>query len=44
MLGIMHVFTWAVGLSASGVRSEVENLDDRPIEKNIPVCEARACK
>lgn len=44
MLEIMHVFTWTVGLSASGVRSAVENLDDRPIETNIPVCEARACK
>ena len=44
LLEMMHVFTWAVGLSASGVRSAVENLDDRSTETNIPLCEARVCK
>lgn len=32
------VFTCAVGLGASGVRSAVENLDDQSMETNIPVC------
>lgn len=44
MLEIMHVFTWAMGLGASGVRFVVENLDDRSIEINIPMCEARVFK
>lgn len=44
MLEIMHVFTWAVGLSASGVKSAVENLDDRSLETDIPMCEACVCK
>lgn len=44
MLEIMHVFTWAMGLGASGVRSAVENSDDGSRETNIPVCEACVCK
>lgn len=41
ILEIVHVFTWAVGLGASGVRSAVENSDDQSTEPNISVCEAR---
>jgi len=44
MMEIMFVFTWAVGLSASGARSAVENLDDWSMNANIPLCEARVGK
>lgn len=44
MLEILRVFTWAVGLGASGLRSAVENLDDPSMETNIPLCEACVCK
>lgn len=44
MLEIMHVFTWAMGLSPSGVRSAMENLHDWSIETNISVHEARVRK
>lgn len=41
ILETVHVFTWAVGLGASGVRSAVENSDDQSTERNVSVCEAR---
>lgn len=44
MLEIMRVFTRTVGRNAREVRSAVENLDNRSIETNIPVCEARVCQ